>query len=284
MAPELTPVLFTIHSCRMPGLHGIWLFAEFGTNNVCSHQLCHGRTWLLSASTVSSRKLGATDIDGDGKALENLLESWSTDGGLFLNAVLLMPLGLPTLRDPAFLKDRASFFTGLSWKVEDMPSLRGEALVQVKRAFGFLESTLLADGREWLRKTEKPTLADIHVILKSLLGGPDSDKLCPTQRQKWGRCLSLATMCLMDSSISHLRRTKANLTIRIHLGYKKGEEVMVWPTDSGSTHKDAGTLITLDSKEIVLERKTADTLFDIRVHFPRINFRVVSAANTQTKL
>lgn len=73
-----------------------------------------------------------------------------------------MPLGLPTLRDPAFLKDRASFFTGLSWKVEDMPSLRGEALVQVKRAFGFLESTLLADGREWLRKTEKPTLADIH--------------------------------------------------------------------------------------------------------------------------
>ncbi|KAM5504186.1 hypothetical protein McaMca56_000554 [Microsporum canis] len=123
----------------------------------------------LAALGVQYRRIPVLSIGkdvyyGDGKALENLLESWSTDGGLFLNAVLLMPLGLPTLRDPAFLKDRASFFTGLSWKVEDMPSLRGEALVQVKRAFGFLESTLLADGREWLRKTEKPTLADIHAI------------------------------------------------------------------------------------------------------------------------
>jgi hypothetical protein len=43
-------------------------------------------------------------------------------------------------------------------------------LVDIKIAFEFLETTLLADGREWILKSEKPTLADIkglfhHVLL-----------------------------------------------------------------------------------------------------------------------
>lgn len=69
------------------------------------------------------------------------------------------------------------------------------------------------------------------------------------------------------------------------LGLEQGEEVLVWPTDSGSTHQDSGALIGLNSKEIVLQRKTADSRFDIRIHFPRLNFKVVSAAHVQqTKL
>ena len=34
--------------------------------------------------------------------------------------------------------------------------------MHVKKVFDFLETTLLADGRNWARKTDKPSLADIH--------------------------------------------------------------------------------------------------------------------------
>ncbi|EFE37189.1 hypothetical protein TRV_08157 [Trichophyton verrucosum HKI 0517] len=296
-------------------------------------------------------RLGATD--GEGQALENLLETWSTDGGLFLNAVLLMPLDLPSLRDPAFLKDRSTFLTGPKWKMEDMPSLRGEAMVQVKRAFDFLESTLLADGRDWLRKTEKPTLADIHgmslICSLFLLACPGHVVGCleMVSMDSIGRLtFSLALFffffpylaiwaldwvldmgSLEDSIISEASHPKvfawitrfrqalshakgkmeemlvsgsevldglqhesfaqidAEFDDSDPLGLEKGEEVLVWPTDSGSTHQDAGALIGLNSKEIVLQRKTADSRFDIRIHFPRLNFKVVSAAHVQqTKL
>ncbi|EZF22683.1 hypothetical protein H112_04528 [Trichophyton rubrum D6] len=278
-------------------------------------------------------RLGATD--GEGQALENLLETWSTDGGLFLNAVLLMPLDLPSLRDPAFLKDRSTFLTGPKWKMEDMPSLRGEAMVQVKRAFDFLESTLLADGRDWLRKTEKPTLADIHgmslICSLVLLDGFNWEADIPLRYFSylaiWPLDWVLDMGSLEDSivteashpkvfawiarfrqALSHAKgrleemlvsgsevldglqhesfaQSDAEFDDSDPLGLEKGEEVLVWPTDSGSTHQDAGTLIGLNSKEIVLQRKTADNRFDIRIHFPRLNFKVVSAAHVQqTKL
>ncbi|KMQ43651.1 Glutathione S-transferase, N-terminal [Trichophyton rubrum] len=250
-------------------------------------------------------RLGATD--GEGQALENLLETWSTDGGLFLNAVLLMPLDLPSLRDPAFLKDRSTFLTGPKWKMEDMPSLRGEAMVQVKRAFDFLESTLLADGRDWLRKTEKPTLADIHAIwpLDWVLDMGSLEDSIVTEAShpkvfawiaRFRQALSHAKGRLEEMLVSgsevldglqheSFAQSDAEFDDSDPLGLEKGEEVLVWPTDSGSTHQDAGTLIGLNSKEIVLQRKTADNRFDIRIHFPRLNFKVVSAAHVQqTKL
>lgn len=39
---------------------------------------------------------------------------------------------------------------------------RPEALVEIRSSFELLETTLLADGREWILKTEGPSLADIE--------------------------------------------------------------------------------------------------------------------------
>src|SRR3954470_19798735 len=49
-------------------------------------------------------------------------------------------------------------------KLEDIERQRPEALVEVRTAFAFLETTLLADGRDWILKTNKPSLADIESI------------------------------------------------------------------------------------------------------------------------
>jgi hypothetical protein len=59
------------------------------------------------------------------------------------------------------------------------------------------------------------------------------------------------------------------------LKLRKGQEVMVWPTDSGSAHRDNGKLLVLNAQEVVVQRKALDKQTDVRIHWPRTNFRIV---------
>lgn len=61
------------------------------------------------------------------------------------------------------------------------------------------------------------------------------------------------------------------------LKLQMGQEVVVWPTDVGTSRRDSGRLVELNAQEVVLQRKTADGRFDVRLHFPRTNFRIVPA-------
>jgi glutathione S-transferase len=104
-------------------------------------------------------RLGASSPDE--KALEKLLEKWTIDAGIFAKSAQLIPTNMPLLKDERFKKDREDY-TGRSWSDADMMKNRPEALAVTRDAFSFLESTLLADGREWILKTERPSLADIE--------------------------------------------------------------------------------------------------------------------------
>lgn len=104
-------------------------------------------------------KLGATGSDG--KALEKLLESWTIDSGIFVRASQLIPPEMPLLKDPKFSRDREDY-SGRSWSKEKIIENRPEAMAHIRNAFHLLETTLLADDRDWILKTEKPSLADIE--------------------------------------------------------------------------------------------------------------------------
>ena len=94
-------------------------------------------------------------------AIERLLEKWTVDSGVFVRAAQLIPTNFPIMKDQKFLKDRSAF-SGTTWNVADREKARPEALAHIRDAFGLLETTLLADGREWILKTQKPSLADIE--------------------------------------------------------------------------------------------------------------------------
>lgn len=111
--------------------------------------------------------LGASDSDG--KALEKLLESWSIESGIFFRASQLIPSSMPLLNDPKFTKDREQF-SGRPWSKAQIDANRPEALAHIRNGFAFLETTLLADDRDWILKTDKPSLADIE-------GKPGCEKL-----------------------------------------------------------------------------------------------------------
>ena len=103
--------------------------------------------------------LGASQPDQ--KAIEKLLERWCIDGGVFVRAAQLIPPEMPLLNDPKFVKDREDY-TGRSWEQSAVTAMRPEALAQIRNEFDFLEKGLLADGRKWILKTTKPSLADIE--------------------------------------------------------------------------------------------------------------------------
>ena len=56
-------------------------------------------------------------------------------------------------------------------------------------------------------------------------------------------------------------------------GLKKGEEIEVWPIDSGFNSKDRGRLVGLNGREVVVEGKTKNGKM-VRIHTPRHGFRV----------
>jgi len=105
--------------------------------------------------------LGASTAEE--KAIEKFLEIWAIEAGVFARASQLIPTSMPLLNDPKFTKDREEY-SGRPWSKEQIAANRPEAVAAVRSGFKLLETTLLADGRKWVLKTEKPTLADIEAI------------------------------------------------------------------------------------------------------------------------
>jgi hypothetical protein len=103
--------------------------------------------------------IGASEPDK--KGVERLLQAWSIDSGIFLRASQLIPTSMPLLNDPKFTKDREDF-SGRSWGKDQIEAMRPEAVAHIRSGFNLLETTMLADGRDWILKTAKPSLADVE--------------------------------------------------------------------------------------------------------------------------
>ena len=120
---------------------------------------CDTRLMLSKLESMYPKgALGASNPDQ--KAIERLLDTWTIDGGVFARAGQLIPRGR-LVDDPKFARDREDF-TGRSWNPDEMAKRRPEALAHIRDAFRLLETTLLADGRDWILNTPRPTLADIE--------------------------------------------------------------------------------------------------------------------------
>lgn len=65
------------------------------------------------------------------------------------------------------------------------------------------------------------------------------------------------------------------------LGLKEGDEVEIWPTDTGTKNHDRGRVVCVSVKEIVIGvvapggKGGSQEENEIRVHFPREKYRVV---------
>lgn len=63
---------------------------------------------------------------------------------------------------------------------------------------------------------------------------------------------------------------------------KKGDEIELWPVETGFRHKDRGVLVQLDGREMVLERDLGEGgNGKIRIHAPRHGFRAKKLAEAK---
>lgn len=61
-------------------------------------------------------------------------------------------------------------------------------------------------------------------------------------------------------------------------GFQQGEEVEMYPIDTGYNSKDKGRLVGLDAHEAVLQaRSQRDPGVEVRIHHPRWNFAIKKA-------
>jgi hypothetical protein len=98
--------------------------------------------------------------------------------------------------------------------------------------------------------------------------------------QKLGKPKTIkGTEALELSSSSDFAEGEGEVDSNDPSGLKKGQEIEVWPIDSGFMNKDQGKLVKLDGKEVVIERENKNGK-NVRVHAPRHGFRVRAIANS----
>jgi len=68
------------------------------------------------------------------------------------------------------------------------------------------------------------------------------------------------------------------------VGLKKGQEVELWPTDTGFKHKDRGRLLSLTKDEVVIAATAKAGEREVRIHAPRAGFRIQAVRENDAKL
>jgi glutathione S-transferase len=229
-------------------------------------------------------------------ALEKLLEKW-TDVVVFKAAAAVIPTDMELMKDPKFQKDREELW-GRPWSKEEQEKLRPAALANLRANFEFLED-VLSDGREWiLGNTDGPQLADIHAcfIFDWLFQIPGSFPEDIFNAQSYPKTIAwrdryASSIAAAKESAPKPTELEGNLAVpqilgegfveqqlRIDsndpLGLKAGEEVEVWPIDTGFNQRDRARLVGLSTREVVIEAKSQMEGTEVRIHFPRWNFEI----------
>ncbi|OHE91563.1 glutathione S-transferase [Colletotrichum orchidophilum] len=272
-------------------------------------QLYPSRPRLGATATAT----GTASSNPEHAAVERLLEALIIDS-VFSNAINVLPTSLPMLKDPkrTWIKDREDFVGG-KLSPETMERGRPNAVNEIRRTVALLETTLLADGRDWLIGTPGPSLADIEAVwlphwLSGLPGALPEEHISKEQFPKvfaWmerfqqvtvkakkaaaadkGKVATVsgdeAAEIVVSSPYNEPEgRVDAKDLLVIEQGLRAGDEVIVWPVDTGASHKDTGKLLSLDGDEIVFEVQGPKG--SARVHAPRHGFRLEKLERYQAR-
>ncbi|KAF2131843.1 hypothetical protein P153DRAFT_429100 [Dothidotthia symphoricarpi CBS 119687] len=252
----------------------------------------------LESTYPNSTLAPATSADA---GVRKLFESWTVDGGIFINAVKLMPYWTPGsfLSNEAFVDDRAQL-SGRRMTAELMKAGRPNGLQHIRQALDMLENTFLADDRKWILDTKEPSLADLDAIwpfawlildqfMKGALSEEHINETIYPKTYAWVRRFMVEVEKgkgrspepnTLDGKIMSNRilgsSTSPEVTTFIvndPLMVQAGDEVEVFPSDYGQNNKDRGTLVGLTTHEVVIRNKKG-----LHLHFPRWNYCIEKLA------
>jgi glutathione S-transferase len=230
--------------------------------------------------------------------VRKLFESYTVDGGIFENAVKLIPYWTDAslLQNKAFLDDRQKLMGGRRMTKEAMEAGRPDGLQHMRQAFELLETTFLADGRDWILGAKGPTVADIDAVWpfewlvvdrgmrESLPEELISETIYPKVYAWVRRFMSLVekrkVSCPKPTTLdgktmaSNMLGTASSsddigFVANDPLDVKQGDQVSVFPSDYGQMDPTIGALVGLSTNEVVIRNDQG-----VHVHFPRWNFAI----------
>lgn len=237
------------------------------------------------------------------RALAKLLIRYHSDASIFWSGVRLLPATL--VREEKWVKDREQFGTDKIYadKLDRDVSL---ALLRMRDLFLLLED-MLADGREWMsRGTAQPTLLDIEAVwfIHWLKHIPDSLKEECISAQKFPKTWAYVERfddainkaeAAVDKPVTLSDDEAVKAVLQLDLdssvkeevdvddptGLQKGDDVEMWPVDSGFRNKEQGTLVKLSPDEAIVKKTVQGK--DVRTHCPRWGFWLTKSPN-ETRL
>lgn len=255
-------------------------------------------------------RLGAED--GFGSGVEELLESFVIDGGPFWRTAGCIPPTAPLMKNEVWRKDRFDG-SGGGFTKQALLDNRPWSISQLRIYYGIVEK-MLKDGRQWILGGENPGLAEIHAGWVHDWGlnmaqdmGDDSDGATADMKRalsdvefpklyEWvKRFRAAAENAEKENSAAGRLQEGADAEDQVvdrilaadlteqepHfeesdvLGLRRGERVTIAPVDFGFTHKDEGDLIGISKNEVVIEVQVPQGKGSLRLHYPRINFKIL---------
>jgi glutathione S-transferase len=236
--------------------------------------------------------------------IRRLFENWTVDGGIFANAVRCMPYWAESgmLQNKVFLDDRQEL-SGRRLTKEAMEAGRPDGLQHIGYAMDLLETTFLADGREWIMGTKEPSVVDIDAVwpfewmivdrnMKGCLPeegfGEDRyprvyawvKRFMSVIEKKRKGCEKPTTLdggAMASRTLNAASKTDdIGFITNDPLDFKMGDQVEIYPSDYGQTGKSAGILTGLSTTEAVIKNTKG-----LHIHFPRWNFTIKKALPTQ---
>lgn len=212
---------------------------------------------------------------------------------VFRAAVGLLPAHHPIMSNAAFLKDRSAL-TGMPFDAKAFTAARPQTLSQMLAFLALIQKNFLKDGKDFILGGTAPSTADIYLYFSTNWGlrvhdgaSPEISKSSHPVIFNWLESVRQFLKGRKQEEKIEFSQAKAILTRPPKHEYAKfvkhnadnplklqtGQEISVTPVDTGKSHPQYGTLISLNDNQVCLRNKE-----NVVMHFPRLGYVVAAAA------
>lgn len=223
----------------------------------------------------------------------NHIEFFLMGKEIFKLAVALLPADHPAMKNEAFLKDRVAL-TGRDFSIEAFKANRPHAIGAMLTYCSLISRKFLAGGsKKFILGGSVPTTADLYLYWSLNWGlrfhsGARPEISSESHPEIFTWLTDVAAFLRDRAVVEKIAFSDARTVLQRPpkheyakfvkheeddpLGLESGQEVSVTPVDTGMTHPQFGTLISLNRDQVCLRNKK-----NLVMHFPRIGYSVKAA-------
>lgn len=246
---------------------------------------------ITKLADIAAHTGGGGGKDGEAVDTKNHLEFDGLGQAIFKLATGLLPPDHALFKDEAFMKDRSELHGGAPFDPKVLAGARPQILSGMMSHLSLLERTFLkGDGSAFILGGSQPTTADMYLYWSVNWGLRYHDGARPeispatypvifdwlsrvehflSGRRRDDKISWSEAQAVLQRPPKHEYAKFVPHDASNPLKLESGAGIRVTPTDSGKSHPQAGTLISLNRDQVCLRNAKG-----LVMHFPRIGYTV----------